>query len=177
MQQTCFFVGNRDAPQELREELSKAVEEVIDRYQVELFVTGGRGRFDRMAAETVQQLRGKYPRIRLCLLLAYHPAERPASLPPGYDESFYPLEKAVPARYAIMRVNRWMLAHCPVCIAGALLPGNARRMLEYARRRAQRGEMILIELTGQGARHPEQENGPAPSSVVSGNGAPPTCCC
>lgn len=150
MQQTCFFVGNSDAPQELREELSKAVEEVIDRYQVELFVTGGRGHFDRMAAETVQQLRSKYPRIRLCLLLAYHPAERPSLLPPGYDESFYPLEKTVPARYAIMRVNRWMLAHCSVCIAGALLPGNARKMLEYARRRAQRDEMALIELTGSG---------------------------
>ena len=177
MQRMCFFIGNRDAPQELQTELCATVEEAITRYHAVVFVTGGRGRFDAMAAETVKHLRIKYPRIRLCLLLAYHPAERPVLLPAGYDESLYPLEKSVPAKYAITHVNRWMLRHCAVCIAGAILPGTARKMLEYARRRAKKGEMTLVELKGLEKDFDQRNGGGVAVSLVSGDSPPTTCSC
>lgn len=145
----CFFIGSRDTPSEVIPFLSSAIEKVITEHHVTLFVTGGRGRFDRMAAECVQKMKERYPQIRLCLMLAYHPAEHPSvyPLPPGYDESWYPLERPVPARVAIARVNRWMIGHSSVCIACAAHPGNARRMLELAARRAARSELILIDLS------------------------------
>lgn len=146
MQRICFFIGNRDAPPELYEDLLRAAEWAITQEKVTLFVTGGRGRFDAMAAQAVQALRVCYPQVRLCLLLAYHPAERPVQLPRGYDESLYPLEKPVPARWAIARVNRHMISNCNVCIGYAPFPGNAQKILQYAHRRAGKSHMICIDL-------------------------------
>ena len=68
----------------------------------------------------------------LRLLLAHHPVERKRELPPGFDESVYPLDRSVPARRAIDRANRKMIAGCSVCIGYASLPGHARNYLSYA---------------------------------------------
>ena len=149
MQQVCFFIGNRDASPMLWGAVCDAVESAIVKHHVELFVTGGRGRLDRMAAQAVQKLKLKYPNIRLCLLLAYHPSERPVFLPQGYDESFYPLERPVPARFAIARVNRYMMDHSTVCIAYAAFPGHARNMLAYARQLVRTGRLAVIDLSDE----------------------------
>lgn len=122
---TCFLIGHRDVPGELREILAKAIDEAIVRDGVTEFVVGQYGAFDRMAAGCLAEAKKAHPELRLVLLLPYHPAERPVALPRGFDASFYPpgMEK-VPRRLAIVRANEYMARHCDVLICYALLENS-----------------------------------------------------
>ena len=122
---TCFLIGHRDVPGELRERLAKAIDEAIVRDGVTEFVVGRYGAFDRMAAGCLVEAKKNHPELRLELLLPYHPAERPVALPAGFDGSFYPpgMER-VPRRLAIVRANEYMARHCDVLICYALLENS-----------------------------------------------------
>ena len=122
---TCFLIGHRDVPGELRERLAKAIDEAILRDGVTEFVVGRYGAFDRMAAGCLVEAKKAHPELRLVLLLPYHPAERLVVLPRGFDSSFYPpgMEK-VPRRLAIVRANEYMARHCDVLICYALLENS-----------------------------------------------------
>lgn len=145
---TCFFIGHREATEEIYPLLAKEVERHGAELGVEEFVVGQYGAFDRMAARAVLAAKKKYPWIKLTILLAYHPAERKLTAPDGYDGTFYPpgLER-VPRRYAIVRANRYMLNHSDFLIAYAWHPGScARDLLEYARAKEKRGEICVTEI-------------------------------
>lgn len=122
---TCFLIGHRDVPGELRERLAKAIDEAIVWDGVTEFVVGQYGAFDRMAAGCLVEAKKNHPELRLELLLPYHPAERPVVLPAGFDGSFYPpgMER-VPRRLAIVRANEYMARHCDVLICYALLENS-----------------------------------------------------
>lgn len=122
---TCFLIGHRDVPGELRERLAKAIDEAIVRDGVTEFMVGQYGAFDRMAAGCLVEAKKNHPELRLVLLLPYHPAERPVALPAGFDGSFYPpgMER-VPRRLAIVRANEYMARHCDVLICYALLENS-----------------------------------------------------
>ena len=130
----CFFIGHRDAEEALYPLIVTEVEKHIAEYGVTEFIVGQYGRFDRMAARAVQELKEKYPEIRLNLLLAYLKNE---SLPMGFDGAVYPegLE-FVPKRYAILRANMAMVDRCDCLIACVSRNiGGAWRCLRYARKR------------------------------------------
>ena len=134
---SCFFIGHRDASPEVFPALAEAVERHIMEYGVTEFVVGHYGSFDRMAARSVMKAKGRHPDITLTMLLPYHPAERPVSLPPGSDNSFYPPGmETVPRKLAILRANRYMVEHTDYLIAFVWHPGsNARDLVEYAVKR------------------------------------------
>ena len=143
---TCFFIGHRDAPSDLFPALADAVERHI-LLGVTEFTVGNYGSFDRMAARAVTEAKAHHPEITLTLLLPYHPAERPVSLPEGFDGSFYPpgMEK-VPRRLAILRANRYMVDHADFLVAYARHPGsNAKELAEYAQKRETR-QLIRVTL-------------------------------
>ena len=147
---TCFFIGHREATEEIYPLLAKEVERHGAELGVEVFVVGQYGAFDRMVARAVLAAKKKYPWIKLTILLAYHPTERKLSAPDGYDGTFYPpgLER-VPRRYAIVRANRYMLDHSDFLIAYAWHPGScARDLLEYARAKEKRGEICVTACKG-----------------------------
>jgi len=133
----CFFIGHRDAPDEIYPMLLKLVEQHILLYGVVEFLVGWRGAFDRMAARAVIQLKTTYPEVRLILLLSYYPGERKMDLPEGFDGSLYPEgQENVPKRLAIVRANRYAADHSGYLIAYAWQPGsNARKMIEWAQKR------------------------------------------
>lgn len=142
---SCFFIGHRDAPESLLPEVRAAVEGLILREGVTDFYVGSRGSFDRMASGAVLGLMGAYPQVRLYRVLAYLPAGGAGETPPGFTGTVYPegLE-LVPRRYAILRANRAMADSCDFLVAYAPYEtGNARRVLDYARRR---GRIRIIEL-------------------------------
>ena len=65
--------------------------------------------------------------------------------------SFYPpgMEK-VPKRFAIVRANRYMVAHCDYLIAYVWhTASNARELLEYAQRLEKRGRIHTENLAEQ----------------------------
>lgn len=142
---SCFFIGHRDAPAGLLPQVQAAVEGLIVREGVTDFYVGSRGSFDRLAAAAVRELRATYPQIRLYLVLAYLPAKGTGEAPPGFTGTVFPegLE-SVPRRFAIQRANRAMVDACDFLVAYApYAAGNARKVLDYARRR---GRIRILEI-------------------------------
>jgi len=143
---SCFFIGHREASEEIFSALYAAVEQHILEYGVTEFIVGHYGGFDRLAASAVKEAKLFSPGVRLVLLLPYHPAERPIPKPDGFDSTYYPpgMEN-VPRKLAIVRANRYMVDHTDFLIAYAWHPAsNARDLLEYARKREGKG---LIHVT------------------------------
>ena len=148
---SCFFIGHREASQEVLPALTEAIERHIMQYGVAEFIVGNYGGFDRMAAKAVIAAKERHPEITLSMLIPYHPAERPIKPPPGFDNTFYPpgMEK-VPRRLAIARANRYMADHVDYLIAYAWHPAsNARELLEYARKKERRGALTITVLSKQ----------------------------
>jgi len=143
---TCFFIGHREAPDNLLPILSAEVERHITEYGVTGFVVGKYGRFDSLAAQCVKTAKKRHPEVTLTLLLPYHPFDRPIQMPPGFDGTFYPPGmETIPKRAAIVRANRYMVDHSGYLIAYAWHPAsNAWDLVEYARAKEKRG---LIKTT------------------------------
>ena len=134
---SCFFIGHREADEQLLPRLELEIKRLIAVENVRYFYVGGYGGFDRIAASAVKHVKQKYPDITLMLVLPYHPADHPTETPNGFDGTYYPdgLENT-PKRYAIMRTNKIMVDTCNylVCYVnhGA---SNSRKLLEYAKQR------------------------------------------
>lgn len=131
---SCFFIGHRDVSADILPALTKAVEHHITQYGVTEFFVGHYGDFDRLAAKAVIAAKANHPQITLSLLLPYHPTERPVETPPGFDNTFYPPDmEFVPRSVAIVRANRYMVAHTDFLIAYVWhAASNARSLMEYA---------------------------------------------
>ena len=145
---SCFFIGHREASSEIFEAVRKTVEEHIVEHGVTEFDVGNYGGFDRIAARAVIAAKEQHPEVVLSMLLPYHPAERPVTLPPGFDNSFYPpdMEK-VPRRFAISRANHYMVNHVDYLIAYVWhSASNAGNLLEYARRREHKHKLEITVL-------------------------------
>ena len=145
---SCFFIGHREASQDIIPALEEAIEKHIVEYGVTEFIVGNYGGFDHLAANAVIRAKQRHPQITLSLLLPYHPAERPIEKPEGFDNTYYPegMEK-VPRRLAIVRANRYVLNHVDYLIAYAWHPAsNAREIVEYAQRREERGQIAVTLL-------------------------------
>lgn len=150
MNQSCFFIGHREAGEDVRPLLDEAVERHIAQYGVTQFIVGEHGSFDRMAAGTVLNAKQRHPGITLLLLLAYHPAEHKINLPQGFDGTYYPFEtNAPPHKFAIVKANEMMIRTCDYLIAYAWHPAsNARTLVEKAMRLQAKGG-IHVENLGQ----------------------------
>ena len=135
---SCFFIGHREASEEIYPVLYAAVEQHIVEYGVTEFIVGHYGGFDRLAASAVKAAKHLYPDVKLILLLPYHPAERPIPTADGFDETFYPSGmESVPRKAAIVRANRYVVDHVDYLIAYTWRPAsNARELVEYAKRKS-----------------------------------------
>lgn len=134
----CFFIGHREASDDLLPALRAAIEQHIVEYGVTEFLVGKYGGFDRLAAQSVIEAKQKHPEITLTLLQPYHPSERKIDLPQGFDDSCYPPgQESVPRQVAIVRANRYAVDHSDHLIAYVWHAGsNARNILDYAEKRS-----------------------------------------
>ena len=62
---SCFFIGHREASEEIYPALYAAVEQHILEYGVTEFIVGHYGGFDRLAASAVKEAKCFYPEVRL----------------------------------------------------------------------------------------------------------------
>ena len=69
-ERTAVFIGHGDCPLSV-EDIKPFIEQEI-RNGVEVFLSGGQGRFDINAAYAVHKLKPKYPHIRNILCVPYH---------------------------------------------------------------------------------------------------------
>ena len=140
---TCFFIGHRDAPEELRLLLVEAVERHITQYGVTEFIVGHYGRFDAMAASAVRAAKQQHPEISLVLLIPYYPYPNDTD---DFDATFYPPGmETVPKPFAIVRANEHMIRTSDYLICydcGEI--GKTRDFVELARQRERKG-LIHIE--------------------------------
>lgn len=134
---SCFFIGHREASEEISSALTEAVEHHIVDFGVTEFIVGNYGGFDRMAARAVISAKASHPGITLLRLLPYHPSERPTATLLGFDGTFYPPGmESVPHRYAIVRANRYMINHVDYLIAFAWHPAsNAKELMRSPKKR------------------------------------------
>ena len=140
---TCFFIGHRDAPEDLRPLLSDAVERHIMQYGVTEFIVGHYGRFDAMASSAVRAAKQQYPEISLVLLLPYYPFPYETD---GFDATFYPPDmESVPKPFAIVRANEYVIrtADYLICYDRGQI-GKTRDFVELAHQRERKG-LIHIE--------------------------------
>lgn len=146
---SCFFIGHREASEEIYADLRAAVEQHIVEFCVTEFIVGHYGGFEKLAARAVIEAKKTHPEVTLTLFLPYHPAERPMTAPEGFDGSTYypPDMERVSRRVAIVRANRYMVDHMDFLIAYAWHPAsNARELVEYAKAREIQGK-IKVRLT------------------------------
>ena len=145
---SCFFIGHREASEEIYPALYAAVEQHIIEYGATEFIVGHYGGFDRLAASAVKEAKRYHPGVRLILLLPYHPAEQPIPTPDGFDGTFYPPGmESVPRKVAIVRANRYVVDHVDYLIAYAWHPAsNARELVEYAQKRQQKSGIQITLL-------------------------------
>lgn len=147
----CFFIGHREAGDELLPALTAAVERHITEYSVTSFMVGRYGNFDKLAARVVVDAKKRHPEVTLTLLLPYHPFDRPIPVPVGFDGTFYPPGmETVPKRAAIIKANYYMADHSSHLIAYAWHPAsNARDLVEYAQTREKKGKIHVENLAGK----------------------------
>ena len=145
---SCFFIGHRETGEGLLPLLAEAVEKHITEYSVTDFYVGHYGGFDRLAAQAVEEAKERHLKIRLTLVLPYHPAIRPINVPKGFDGSFYPWEdEKIPKRLAIIKTNQRMVDTCDYLITYAYhFLGGTGQIVEYARKREKRGQIHVENL-------------------------------
>ena len=88
------------------------------------------------------------PEVTLTLLLLYYPYDHPTPTPADFDGTFYPLGmETVPKRAAIVRANRYMVAHSEYLIAYVQhSSSNAWDLARYVRRYEKQGSITITAL-------------------------------
>lgn len=139
---TCAFIGNRDATNEIKENLRIAIENLIKEKRVEQFYFGNHGAFDFMVRDVLKELKSNYPQIRYNIVLAYIPRKKDEY--EDYINTIYldGLEN-VPPRFAIIERNKWMIKKCDylICYVKNTF-SNANKFKEFAEKKGK----IIIEL-------------------------------
>ena len=130
----CFFIGHRNAPESIYQNIVSTIEKLIVENGVKEFIVGNYGMFDSMVIRALQQTKIKYPAIVLLLLTPYHPSVKKVIKPDGFDNIYYPegMEK-VPPKMAIVEANRRVIRVCGYMIVYMThIASNTAKFVEYA---------------------------------------------
>ena len=133
---TVTFCGHKEIyDAKVRERLRQVVEDLIAEGAT-LFLLGGYGGYDRVAAEVVWSLKKAYPEIHSTRVLPYLDREYSTDI---YDDTTFPPLESVPLKFAISKRNEWMVDQADVLVAYVTHDwGGAAKTLEYAKRKKKR---------------------------------------
>ena len=112
------------------------------------FVVGKYSRFDALAAKCVKAAKKRHSGVTPTLLLLYPLYDHPTPTPADFDGTFYPLGmETVPKRAAIVRANRYMVAHSEYLIAYVQHSASkAWDLAKYVRRYEKQGSITITAL-------------------------------
>ncbi|MBE6575729.1 MAG: DUF1273 domain-containing protein [Ruminococcaceae bacterium] len=121
MGNTCCFIGHRtiNETDALRAKLTETIEELITREQVDTFLFGGKGVFDRLCHALVTELKGKYPHIKRIYVRAEFPFIRDdyrAYLLQSYEDTDFPQRIMGAGRAAYVERNYEMIHRSQYCV-------------------------------------------------------------
>lgn len=137
----CSFAGHSEVynENEIKLKLRNEIINLIENEKVTTFYNGGKGSFDRLCANCINELKKDYPYITSYLVLAYMPKEREKdnnSVLKLFDNTIYPNIERVPPRLAILKRNEWLVDNSDFLIAYVNHScGGASKTLEYARKK------------------------------------------
>lgn len=142
MKKSCVFFGHRDGLyNNFREKIATIFTRLIQEEGVTQFYTGARGNFDSTCTDILQDLRKKFPQIKITLFYSYIPKEQKPNVGGRYDDNVYFLEKKVVPKFAIWETNKIAIDKCDfVLVAVWKGSGGAYRATQYAKRR---GKIVL----------------------------------
>ena len=138
---SCVFFGHAKYDYEpYREKIKNSIVELIEKYAVTQFYSGGRGAFDGICSRIVAELKSDYPHLKNTLFLSYLPKGKDEFiLPKAFDDSVYFLETRVPPKYAIIRTNELAVQRADFVVSGVRYSwGGAARAVEFARKKGKR---------------------------------------
>lgn len=144
-EKSCFLMGNRYTPNNIKEQLTQVIEQHIREYGVNTFIVGGYGNFDYMAQGALREVKNRHIDIMLYLLAPYALTKK-IETPKDFDGTLYPdgMETA-PKRLAIVQANRKMVDRSAYLISYCRNnAGNTQKIVKYAQRREKKG---LIKVT------------------------------
>ena len=144
----CYFIGHRDAREDIRQLLHDTIHKHIIEYGVTEFYVGSHGRFDSMTAGALVEMKKKHPHIMIYVVLAYHPALRKVNIPDGFDGSYFPEgQERSSMRYAIPRLNRRMVREADYLIAYVWkITDGSYNLMHYARTQEKKGQLTITNL-------------------------------
>lgn len=131
-EKVCFLFGHQNAPPTVEAKIEESVKYHYQQYGVRNFIIGYHGNFDAMGAAAIRRVKKVCPDICIEQLLAYHPAQRPQDVLPGFDNAYYPFLDKVPLRYAIVKANQHMINIADYLICYVAHSGNSQLLLERA---------------------------------------------
>ena len=109
------FIGHRDAPQKIRQQLYRVLTELIENCGADVFYVGDKGNFDAMVLSLLCELKLRYAYIDYQIVLSALP--NPPVGDSYSDNTIFPEEIAIaPPRFRIDRRNLWMLKQSEVVI-------------------------------------------------------------
>ncbi len=135
------FCGHRDfeKTKNTENELIGILELFAKRNEIIECYCGGYGKFDGFAAECVRKAKKDFENIRNFLVIPYISLsfqEKINYLKRYYDEIIYPPLEDIPAKYAVIKRNEWMIDRADLLIAYVKYSwGGAAKSLEYAKRK------------------------------------------
>lgn len=147
---SCFFIGHRDSPFSIQEEVDRAVEKLVMECGVSEFIVGSHGQFDQMATAAVQRAVQAHPEKEIIALKLepYFPGDREIIVPHYFDNFYYPDGmESVPPRFCIEKANRKVLDEVDFLVAYIRRDGgNAAKLYCRALAKQKRGEIRVINL-------------------------------
>ena len=127
---TCTFFGHRDCPDSMEDRLYQTVETLIVTQDVNCFLVGDKGNFDRIVHRVLHHLQNQY--IISCTVVLSSLSSWP---PRGFEKNtLFPWGiEAVPPRFSILYRNQYMLNCADMVVAYVSHPfGGAAQFIEKA---------------------------------------------
>ena len=122
---SCTFFGHRIINKDIKDLLTRQIENLIAEYGVNVFYVGNNGQFDHLVAAVLRELKSRNLQISYSIVLAY-----------------------TPPRFAISKRNQWMVQQSDYVIAYVEHSiGGAAQFTEYARKK-HKTVINLADLTG-----------------------------
>ena len=142
MNNICCFAGHSEIYDSdiIYRQLISVLNELIEKEHINEFLVGNYGSFDKLSAKAVREIKSKYPKIKLNLIIPYLTSEINE-----FKESYYKnydnilvadIPSEIPKKLHIIKCNQYMIEKSQflICYVNHSW-GGASKTLEFAKRK------------------------------------------
>lgn len=120
-EKVCCFLGHREffVTQDLKEELSLVIENLILKERVKTFIFGSKSLFNNLCYEEVTKIKYKYPKIERIYIRAEYPVideDYKKYLLERYEDTFFPENILKSGKAVYIKRNFYMIDKSDICV-------------------------------------------------------------